>query len=196
MTRRRRRTASDPLGLVGWVFADLLLGLAVVFLATQPGDPNAGAGPSDTTTTTAPPTTTTTEAPEVEVEPGVDTQYRCIRVQADPALLSQPPGPARDQYGDQLALVLLLKLREQNLERRDAGIVLLFGTADNSGVGKIYSEQFRDLVLPRIPELSGSATRPFWGGGPTVNAAPGSIELNIYPLIGPGRPPLGPANEC
>jgi len=53
------------LGVVGWVLADLMLILVIVFIGTQLGDPNAGlaeaaALPTATTTTS---TTTTTAAP-------------------------------------------------------------------------------------------------------------------------------------
>lgn len=63
--RRRPGRDSDPLGVVGWVLADLMLILVIVFIGTQLGDPNAGlaeaaALPTATTTTS---TTTTTAAP-------------------------------------------------------------------------------------------------------------------------------------
>ena len=63
--RRRPGRDSDPLGIVGWVLADLMLILVIVFIGTQLGDPNAGlaeaaALPTTTTTTS---TTTTTAAP-------------------------------------------------------------------------------------------------------------------------------------
>ena len=65
--RRRPKSDSDPLGVVGWVFADLMLVLVLVFMGTQLGNPNAGAKPrtvalisSSTTTSTLAPTTTTT----------------------------------------------------------------------------------------------------------------------------------------
>jgi len=68
---RRRRVDNDPLGLVGWVIADIMLLLVLVFMGTQVGDPTARAdqvsAPSSTTTTTTTttvaPTTTTTVAP-------------------------------------------------------------------------------------------------------------------------------------
>jgi hypothetical protein len=103
------------------------------------------------------------------------------------------PGADRDLYALQLAGELEGALRAAGLEGRRAGIVLAFGTAPNSGVGKQYAQSFIEAVLPRLPaNFENSATRPFWGAG----TATGSIELNIYPLVGPGQPPLGPSNEC
>lgn len=200
MRRRSRLLPFDPMGLVGWVFADLLLAIAIVFIATQPGDPFAGAGPdptTTTTTTTSTTTTTTTTSTLPEVEPGVDTQYRCIRIQADPGRLDLQPGPGREAYGNELRDQLAGQLSTQGLDGRQAGIVLLFGTAENSGVGRDYASQFDALVLDRLPEtFGGSARRAFWGGGPTEGAPTGSIELNIYPLVGPGQPPMGQPSEC
>ena len=56
--RRRPGRDSDPLGVVGWVMADLMLILVIVFIGTQLGDPNAGlealqALPATTATTVA-----------------------------------------------------------------------------------------------------------------------------------------------
>ena len=192
--RRARVTNGDPLAIVGWVFADLLLGVALVFLGTQPGDPSAGkvAVPTttSTTTTTAVPTTTTSTT-IAKIPPGVSGTYRCIRVPTDPARLAG--GADADQYAQQLANELDLALQANGLAGRKAGIVLAFGTAADSGVGKQYAQLYIERVLPRLPAtFATSAARPFWGGGSDT----GSIELNIYPLVGPGQPALGPSNEC
>lgn len=193
--RRNRISQGDPLAIVGWVFADLLLGVALVFLGTQPGDPSAGrAAPTTTTTTTTtvPPSTTTTSTTIAKVPPGVSGSYRCIRVPTDPARLANG-GPEGDQYAQQLAAELDQALRANGLAGRKAGIVLAFGTASSSGVGKQYAQLYIERVLPKVPATFGtSAARPFWGAGNDT----GSIELNIYPLVGPGQPALGPSNEC
>lgn len=65
MTRRRRRPQKDeqtPVGLSGWLYTDLLLGLMVVFLATvsvmnlssDEDEEDSIGGPGTTTTTTTP----------------------------------------------------------------------------------------------------------------------------------------------
>lgn len=198
-SRRSRLSPTDPMGLVGWVFADLLLGLVIVFLATQPGDPDAGVADVATTTpvTTTSTTTTTTTTPVDDTPPGVDSQFRCLRIQTDPGRLDDPPGPELDAYVAQLVSELEVRLAEQALTGRRAGIVLLFGTDANSGVGRRYAELFDQQVVSRLPDtFGGAARRSFWGGGPGEGAPTGSIELNIYPLVGPGQPPLGAPNEC
>lgn len=77
-------------GLVGWIFADTLLVLVVIFLATQTG----GAVQKPVATSTAPPTTTTTKPPTR----GVDSGFICFRVATNPALLTGPPSPQRDEH--------------------------------------------------------------------------------------------------
>lgn len=59
--RTNRRDKESILGLSGWLFADLLLAIAVIFLVVDQ-DSQADAGPVATTTTT----TTTTTVPSVK----------------------------------------------------------------------------------------------------------------------------------
>lgn len=194
---RHKSSRVDLLGLVGWVFADLLLALLVVFLGTQPGDPSAGADATSTTststtTTTAPPTTTTT------TPPGVDKEFVCIRVNTDPGLLNGPGGEAKDGYLSLLAADLRNKLEERQLLDREAGVVLSFGSSPegNPDLGKTIAQNYNELVLSRIPQVfGGAATRPFWGGG--VEAT-GSIELNLYLVTGGANEALPPgfSVEC
>lgn len=196
MSRRRSASWTDPLGLVGWVFADLLLGLAVVFLATQPGDPSAGRN----TTATAVPTTTTTTAPvatTTTLPAGVDRQYLCFRVFADPQVLLSPPSPIRDQYVGLLAEQVRRALDALDARSRRAGIVISFGRATTPGEGRDIAQRFNDIVLPEIPRVFGnSASRAFWDGQPTSEAPYGSVAVNVYPITTGETEPLPPANDC
>jgi hypothetical protein len=192
MSRRRRGQASDPIGLVGWVFADLLLGLSVVFLATQPGDPKAkerAAVVSATTTTST--TTTTTTMP-----PGVDKNFACLRISTDPSIMTGPDSPQRDDYIATLAQKVRDNIASSVLKGREAGIVLSFGTAASTEEGTRIADAFNDDVLPRLPEVFGhSAARPFWGRN-SGGASTGSVELNIYPLTGGAQASLPEAQRC
>lgn len=82
MSRRKRVRAAEGTLLAGWLFADLLLALSVVFLGVVPG-------PTTTTTTTS---TTTTTQPiavgldsnaiclgTVKIKEAEDAQYKAIR---------------------------------------------------------------------------------------------------------------------
>ena len=191
--RRVEKTGrSDPVGLLGWVFADMLLALVIVFMGTQPGDPTAGASP-ETTTTTIAPTTTTTAAP-----PGVDQEYICIRVRTDPGQLGSAAAPGAGPYLDALAEELRSQLRARGADTRTAGVVLSFGVGSTPGPGRATAEAFNAHVLTRIPEVfQGSALRGFWDGAPGTYPA-GSVMLNIYPFTDADHPaaPLGSSAEC
>ena len=76
---------------------------------------------------------------------------------------------------------------EQGLEGRSAGIVLSFGVAPSAGPGVQTSRSFNELVLPLVADTFGETIpRPFWGG----SGSTGLVELNVYPLVGVGAPPL------
>jgi hypothetical protein len=208
MSRRRGDQDDGPGGghlpsLVGWIFADVLLALAVVFLATQSGgamprvEPATtdGTTTTTTTTTTTPPTTTTT-AP-----PGVDSRFICFRVRADGGVLTGPASAQRDQQLDDLEAQVRARLAQPDLSGRRAGIVLSFGVADEPGPGRQRAEVFNDEILPRFSETfrrtDGSvvAKRAFWDGQPTATRPAGSIMVNIYPLVDADHGPLGPHYE-
>ena len=200
---RKRPPASDLLGLVGWVFADLLLALVVVFIGTQPGDPNAAARaatPTSTTTTTSTTSTTTTTIVPVTttVPAGVEKQHVCI-VLPPAAALRGPDGAAKDDAIAAQLAALNQQLADTGLAGRRAGIVLAFGVSPNSGEGKPIAESSTNLVLPLVHETFGaSAARSFWGGAPDTDQPFGTIVLNVYPLSEPGVEPLATMtnDEC
>jgi hypothetical protein len=196
---RTRRLWSDPLGLVGWVFADLLLALFLVFLAVQPGDPNAkarAAGGSTSTTTT---TTTTAPAPTTTtVPPGVDQEYLCFRIQTNRGLLQGGPSLERDQHVRELAAQVVDQLRRLDAGDRRAGIVLAFGVATIPNEGRELARVFNELVLPEVPDVfSQSAVRNFWDGAETERRPGDSVAVNLYPLTDGSTEPLPPSpDDC
>ncbi len=90
-------SAMSLLGVVGWIFADMLLVLVVLFLATQTG--GAVTRPPPATHSESPPQPTT---PSPGLPPGVDSNFVCLRVVTDPALLiaSCSPSFRTDGYRD------------------------------------------------------------------------------------------------
>lgn len=182
------RRDNDLTGQVGWLFADALLALAVVFLATQTG--GAVARSSSTTTTT----TTTTTAPGPT---GVDGEYVCIRVEIDARLLVAAPSPERDAHLKAVEDAFRAQLDAHGLGTRTAGIVLTFGVASEAGLGRQRAEHFNDEMLPRFPQFQrtdGSVvtSRAFWDGGPRAGAPDGSMQVNIYPILEAEHSPLPP----
>lgn len=183
MFRRRpaahRRTDDNIVALVGWVFADTLLALAVVFLATQESRP---------------PDPAVVEEPPRPI--GVDSRFVCLRVQTDPAVLAGPPGPQRDAVVANMSNQLRLGLARPELAGRRAGIVLSFGVAATPGEGIARAAAFNAAVLPRFPGVfrradgAAVASRPFWDGGPKPGKPDASVSVNIYPVIDDAHPPL------
>jgi hypothetical protein len=200
LDRHRRRTRPDLLGIVGWVFADLLLGLAIVFLATQPGDPTAVERAdalkhsSEPTTTTSPSATTTeaTTTTTTALPPGVDSENACFRIDVDPQALE------RDDYLAAVTDQLRQRLDEAGLENRQAGIVLAFGVAQDPREGKAIAEALNGVILDRLPgNFGGAARRAFWDGQPGQNPR-GSVMVNVYAITGADAPPrlAGSSNPC
>jgi len=209
-SRRRRRRESDLLGLVGWVFADLLLALAIIFIATQPGDPlaaeqlRASAEPTSTTTsststTTTIPTTTTTTLP-----PGVDSEFVCFVVRTDEGLLQGPPSPERDAHLEDLRAQTIDGLERVGALDRRAGIVLSFGVANDGLAGTAIAKAYNESVLALVPEVfsapdgSVTANRAFWDGSPKPDRPTGAVMVNVYPITDAANGPLprGSGQPC
>lgn len=166
----------------------MLLALVLVFMGTQPGDPDAVA---PTTTSSTIPATTTTTTP-----PGVDREYLCIRIQTDPARLGSEASPGAPEYLDALADEVRAHLEAVGAADRRAGVVLSFGVSSTPGSGRAIAEAFNAHVLPRLPEVFDSAAkRGFWDGAPGANAA-GSVMLNIYPFTDIDHPPAAPGSSA
>ncbi|MEU4768014.1 hypothetical protein AB0H12_32665 [Actinosynnema sp. NPDC023794] len=129
----RRRAERDPgnavFGSIGWLFADLMLALALAFIvavtAAPPQPPGAQAEP--TTTTTTPPTTTTT-TPSRPTGPALE---------LEPVKLEMPIDAAALLGGDAgTAQALRDRVRaDPRLAGRRAGLVMTFGGTGGSSQG-------------------------------------------------------------
>ncbi|HYS34442.1 MAG TPA: hypothetical protein VEO01_02220 [Pseudonocardiaceae bacterium] len=189
--RSPRPPRSNLTGLVGWIFADTLLVLVVIFLATQTGGAVSQPLPRPTTPRPTPTPTTTVTAP-----PGVDSNYVCFPILTDPSLSSDVALQAiENQVANRLA--------QPDLTGRRAGVVLTFGVANDPGTGITRATTFNADILPQLGSFfqrgDGSvvASRAFWGGNPKQGEPDGTIVMDIYPLVGDGFGPLtGPSADC
>lgn len=204
--RRRPRSDSDPLGVVGWVFADLMLVLVLVFMGTQLGNPNAGAKPrtvalispstttstlaptTTTTTTMAPTTTTTTTTPTLGIESG----YVCIVVPGVATGASFNSGTISDP--ERVISETRARLTSETWPYRDRklGMVLVWGiaNANNRKPARALAEQFKDEVLPALIDLAPAGieeipSRVLWHG---MGGRVGSILLDVYFVAEPDLP--------
>lgn len=192
---RSENRGSQVTGLVGWIFADTLLVLVVIFLATQTG--GAVQKPMDTSTA---PTTTTTKPPTR----GVDSGFLCFRVTTDPALLTGSPSPQRDEHLKAIEQQVANRLAQPDLTGRRAGVVLSFGVAEQPLVGSARANRFNEEILPRLGQFATRddggpvANRAFWGGNPKEGKPDGAITVNVYPLLEGGQEPLAgpPTEDC
>jgi len=201
--RRRPRRDSDPLGIVGWVLADIMLILVIVFIGTQLGDPNAGVAepaalptpttttttvpPTTTTTTTVPPTTTTTTPPPMGIESG----YVCLVIPGVAELVEGQPVTITDVEGTLEQTRSKLESDDWPYRGRKLGMVLTFGIAPKaqSEQAIALARQFNQLILVGLLDHADSGaeqipSRDFWTG----NGTPGSIKLDIYFVADAGLP--------
>lgn len=127
---RRFRSRSTVL-LSGWLFADLLLGLTVIFLAanTVGFHPQAIATPIPPTPTATPsPTPTPTPTPIPKPKPILDLNKKTFTLTIDGNGLLNDSSTARADLENQIR-------SEQGLRGRTAGLVIvLVGTPDDSSI--------------------------------------------------------------
>jgi len=194
---------NSPTARAGWLFADLMLVLAIIAFGTGKAQvivPDALPPPSATTTTS----TTTSTSTTTTLPTGVDREYVCVRINTNATLLTGPPSDARDSHVDELSNALSAALAEAGMGQRRAGIVLSFGRADRAARGREIAQAFNSLVLPNLDSFSNQvdevlypevATRGFWDGPPIAGKPTGQVEVDVYPLTGGTDAPLPPGSE-
>ena len=161
----RRRPRLNPLHLAGWLFADMLLVLALVAMGDQ-GDPvkaaeaarrpgSASAGPS--------------AKPEPEPKPKPSgpraVERRPVKVSVDAAST------------DRRRIVERLRAATGKYAGREAAIVLTFGRNRDPGAGIAYARRINSLLPEARPEMfERTTTRDFMDLG----GAGGHADLEIY----------------
>lgn len=113
--RKKIRGSAIFFGATGWLFADLLLALAMVFLVASPSGENFNP------IATPPPPCTPTPAPK----PALNTRSMEITVTYDPAAIPS----AQSQVRSAITKQFKTKYPGQQLEQSHAGLVILFGGA-------------------------------------------------------------------
>lgn len=162
---RRGESGNAQFGVTGWLFADLLLAIAAVFLlATTVGIalPSAKPKPHPTATPAPTPKPSATRVPV----PALQLSYVDVKLTINPSSVSA-------------ASIRKAISGNSQLSGRQAGLVMLFGGGD------VNSSQWRQLdskvwsilrgMDPQSPLFRVAVSRQFWGGGSVT-----TIELNIY----------------
>ncbi|UXY31075.1 hypothetical protein [Streptomyces sp. HUAS TT20] len=160
MSPRRSRFRFTPLHLAGWLFADMLLVLALVSMGDR-GDPLAARAaahrsPSAAGKPSPEPSRTPSGPRSVERKP--------VKVHVTAAV------------GDTTRMVKQLHAATARYKSRTAAFVLTFGQAPEPGDGQAYAREINKSLRKARPGMFADATtRDFWNGG-----AAGAADLEIY----------------
>ncbi|GGZ26302.1 hypothetical protein [Streptomyces nitrosporeus] len=149
----------NPMHLAGWLFADLLLVLALVAMGDR-GDPLAAAArPS--------------ASPSAEPAPAKSRKPTGPRaVQQKPVKVSITAAP-----GDRRRIEQRLRAVTAPYKGRQAAFVLTFGRHADPGAGGAYAHEVNSLLKKARPGMfEDTTTRDFWKGG----ASSGHADLEIY----------------
>uniref|UniRef100_UPI00215D7D4F hypothetical protein n=1 Tax=Streptomyces phytophilus TaxID=722715 RepID=UPI00215D7D4F len=156
-----------PLHLAGWLFADVLLVLALIAMGDQ-GDPAAARQPS----------------PDASASPGTDGKDGKGKPEPSPSR-SGPRAVEREPVkvaveadsSDRTRLVEQLRKVTAKHEGRQAAIVLTFGHHQDAGAGVAYARRVNSLLDDARPRMfRGATTRDFV----LLQGAGGRADLEIY----------------
>ncbi len=164
MSPVRRGPRFTPLHLAGWLFADMLLVLALVSMGDR-GDPAAAlaaARPSSS------PSAQADAGPSPDPSPAPTGPRSVERKPVQFSVTAAPDDTAR--------MVELLRAATARHEGRSAAFVLTFGHAREPGDGQAYAREINNALRKARPDMfTDATTRDFWNGG-----ASGTADLEIY----------------
>ncbi len=174
MSRRSRIPGQRPLiGLAGWLFADLMLVIAIVAMGSQP-DPLAAAKPRPAPSTPRPSPSRTPPKPTPSPTPSP------TRKPAGPPSLEQTPVifDVHAAAGDTAALTGQLEANLARYQGRHAGIVETFGWGPDPGADTAYAAEVNGLLDRIAPGLfpAGTPEEDYIDLGSATDGA----EVKIY----------------
>lgn len=162
----------DTVMLSGWLFADLLLGLMVIFLIASPGGQKLLPTPTPTLTPTQTPTTTPTLIPTwtpTQTPTATPTQTPTATPTPTP---TRPPraiaqNPVKFSFttdadallrGDagereRLQRIVQSNFKDSNVLDRHAGVVLTFGVARTGSEGEALARAFNQVLQEALPNV-------------------------------------------
>jgi len=201
-TATRRTLFRDTMSLSGWLFADLLLGLAMLFLVfnTKGVEAPKPIPPTPTVQPTYTPYPTLTSAPTYTLQPtytALPTYTPQIIPTPQPTTSTgieltplKPPklhvNPDRLLANNQAELNLVRQYIHQHFDQfngsRKAGVVITFGsaTASNYYAGDRIAAKVNDLLASELPAVFSGAVRRAFHTLTGNRAAVGDIEIEIY----------------
>ncbi|MEU1176876.1 hypothetical protein ABZ464_04370 [Streptomyces sp. NPDC005820] len=163
MSPSRRGFRFTPLHLAGWLFADMLLVLALVSMGDR-GDPLA----AQAATRPSPSASAADAEPSPEPSPTPQgprsVERKPVKVHVTAAV------------GDTARMVKQLRAATARYEGRAAAFVLTFGQAVEPSDGQAYAREINKSLRKARPDMfTDATTRDFWNGG-----SAGAADLEIY----------------
>lgn len=150
----------NPLHLAGWLFADMLLVLALVSMGDR-GDPLAAQA-----------------ATRPSPSPGAELSPEASPTPQGPRSVERKPVKVHvtATVDDTARMVKQLRAATARYEGRAAAFVLTFGQAPEPGDGQTYAREINKSLRKARPDMfTDATTRDFWNGG-----SAGSADLEIY----------------
>jgi hypothetical protein len=158
-------SSNEGIGLAGWLFADLFVGIAVIFLAAS----SVGGAPrrsvASPTTTTSPPTTTTVPKP--------------VSLEREPIIVVVPDADAKpaEVLGAEVNGAITEQLNQRGIPGARVGFALVFGASPDTGDGIGIARDADNKLRQALPGLFGdAATRQYW----TAELPRGSLRLELF----------------
>lgn len=174
---RSRQSDGEILGHAGWVYSDLLLGIAVVFLAAVSFQAILPLTPDDLV---------------VEEEAGLggegeveeDDPASCLAGISLVHIEVLLPHTLRGQNLVEVASAemdrLLIEEFDQPLDATTFGLMLVFGGHPDSGIGTARAARMSEEVLAMFPDpFQQVVVRSYWGG----RGLGDQVRLDLFPYI-------------
>lgn len=178
---RRRRSGSrhsdgEILGYAGWVYSDLLLGIAIVFLAAVSFQAILPISSEELVADEDPPED---EGAFEEPEPA-----SCLAgislVHIEVLLPHTLRGPELVDVASREMDRLLVEEFDKPLEETAFGLMLVFAGHPDSSVGTARAAKMSDEILAVFPDpFQQVVTRAYWGG----RALGDQVRLDLFPYI-------------
>lgn len=177
---RARRGEDETVGLAGWLYTDLMLGLAVVFLGTigftAATKPDESATPTTTTSTSVPVTTTSTIPPTTTLPQPCTLRPEPVK-EDNRIKLSGSSETSPDEF--ELKVVELLNARSLPADTR-IGFALFFGGGANSDQGQASASKMAATLGSKFPQrFESAAVRPLWD-----RSVGSSVNVDVWFLVG------------
>lgn len=179
MLNWKRYLPNNTINLAGWLFADLLLGLSMIFLLSS-SPPQRGYYPTSTPTITFTPTVTITPSPQPKASPTPTplptdwapvglSEPQCYNLE----LINTDPGDGSER----LAIIQQLRNNLPNDPKIRAGLLLVWGHGKDIYDGRRIAKRVGDVIQQEFPLSFSHASRKSMGFDAGVYK---HVQIEVY----------------